>query len=187
MTRSLDTAIINELATLSIKTVFLFEGQWESGFLRLTTAVKDIVYNGNTFIAQGHLLAFDGLEETIKFETNTATVTLGGLVDAVKALALEEQFTNNPAKIYIAFLDENDNIIHEPYLAFEGLMDGMEMVDDFDSKTATISVPITSHFARFEQTNGRKTNPTEHRAKYPNDSFFDSVPKLSEQIYRINW
>ncbi len=186
MPKIIDQNISNKLKSLNTSAINLVEGFWDTGIVRLTNFSRNLIWNNNEYISAGHLLSIGEIEETNKFEAVQSEISLSGLDKNIKALVLTEQFVYNPLKIYFALLDETtDQIIHEPILIFYGLMDGMSMCDDFEEATSTINIALTSHLGRFEDIKGRKTNPSEQRNLYPNDSIFDSVPKLTEKI--INW
>ena len=127
--RGLSSAIIAELETKQNRLILLVDGEFESGHLYLTNSPKSVIWEGNEYIALGHLLSVTGFEESLAMQTTDGNITLGGLNDSIKAIALEEEFSGNRVKVYFAFLDEDDNIIDEPFLPQEGLLNGMQMVD----------------------------------------------------------
>lgn len=181
MTRGLDPAIQAHLDSRRIKPIYLVNADFQDGIIYLTNYCRDIEFGGQTYIAGGSLLSFDGIQESLELEAAQASITLSGIGQGVQALVLEQNFVNNPLQVYTAFLDSNDQIIDEPFLTFEGKMDGMTFTDDFENGTSTVSIPLTSQWARFDDINGRKSNPREQKTLFPGDTFFDLVPKLVEK------
>jgi hypothetical protein len=182
MPRTLDSSIQTEITQLVITPAYLFEAKFQNGTVYMTNASRDIVFNGNTFLAAGNALDFEGFEESLKFQTTTATVKLSGITDTIKALVLNQKYIGNELKIYLCFFDRTGAVISEPFIIFKGNMDSMEFTDDPDSGLAEIKIPVASLWARFEDKAGRLTNASQQRKLYPNDSIFDQVASLSDKV-----
>ena len=58
----------------------------------------------------------------------------------------------------------------------------MTFTDDSAAGTSTIVLPISSIFARFNDKNSMKTNPSSHKKLFANDTIFDQVPSLTDKV-----
>lgn len=185
MTRNLSAVIKAELATRINKFVRLIDATFEDGQIYLNTFVRPIVWGGKTWQSGSGLLGVQTVSESLGLEAPQVEIVLNGLNQSGQALVLQQEFTGNPVDIYLVFLDKEDNIIGDPYLDFQGLMNGMTLTDSFDSQSMTLSIPLTFEFSRFEDVRGRRTNASEQKKYLPYDTGMDSVAKLSE--LQIDW
>lgn len=182
--RQLDNNLIQALQEKKIKPVTLIQTSWLNGEIYLTNYIHNITHNNIEYTAMGNLLAIDDIEESLKLQAINGSISLSGLPSSIQAL-VQEEFTHGNIQIYLALIDNSNNIISEPILLQQGFMDDLQSIDDWQNGSMNINVNYTTDFARFDDTNGRKSNPSEHKNNYPGDLFFDSVPKLSDQV--LEW
>lgn len=182
MPRGLDPTLLTYLQNRKIRTAFLIEADFESGWVRLTTHSRDIVFQGNTYFQAG-TLSIDGISQNLKLQNTESNVSLSGIPSTYKALVLNENYVGNDFNIYQAFFDfTTDEPVIDPILISTGVINGMQFTDDAESGTATINLPISTIWARFEEVKGLLTNPSSHKKLYPNDKIFDMVPSLAEKV-----
>lgn len=183
--KSLDSAILAELAKINYKTVYLCRSSWGSGELYITNHTHEITHNNNLYVPLGGLFGVSDIKETLQLSVNSGSVSIVGLPQSIRALTIYEEFIGRTIEIYIAFINELDAVIDEPILVQKGIMNDLTCSDEFESGTVSVSVNYTSHMQRYDDVNGRRSNPSEHKNKYPNDTFFDSVPSLAEKV--LEW
>lgn len=182
--RQLDNSLIQELQAKKIKPITLIETSWLNGEVYFTNYIHNVIYQNKEYTAMGHLLSIDDIEESLKLQAINGSISLSGLPSSIQAL-VQEEFTHGNLKIYLALINNDNQIIAEPILLQQGFMDEISSIDDWQNGTMNINVNYTTDFARFDDVNGRKSNPSEHKNNYPGDLFFDSVPKLSDQV--LEW
>lgn len=170
MDRDFSAAAIVEAEKRWNRPGHLLEIQLDSGTLYLTDYFRDVEYGGNTYVAVGTLLDFDGIEESARPQINQVTVSLSGCdpAQANYGVVLSEDFFGRTMVIYKLFGRTGGlaPLIEGPI--FSGEMDEPYIAEDPDSGKATIAVNASS-FSDFQQLRGRHTNNEEQQLHFPGD------------------
>lgn len=183
--RGLDPALKTYLAGRKIRTAILIEADISGNLIRLTTAARDIEWNGKTFF-RGKTLVVEGVNQTLTLENQEATVSLSGIPLDYKSIVFNEDYVGRQMIIYQAFFDfETDALVIDPIQIHKGPITGMQFNDDIKSGTSTITLPVSNVFSRFNDKNSMMTNPSSHRRLFPGDAIFDQVPSLVEKVVEI--
>jgi len=111
MDRSASSGFLAELAKNRNQPFHLIEIQFDSATTYATDAARDIVYNGQTYLALSHFLEFSAVEETSELKVSQCTVSLSGVDQTMIAVVLDEPCIDRRLLIYKGFLAES-----EPYL-----------------------------------------------------------------------
>jgi len=203
MPRTLSDAIKNAAAGSFQRTAHLFRAVFTNSqngqdeVFYLTDNFRDVEYDGHTFSAVGHLLGFEGVEESSDFQISTARVTLSAvdlaLVSAVlqyryidRALEIWRVFFTLPGNIadvwddsmtwddYAVLAGSSEVLIDSPVKIFSGRMAEPAISEDPVAGNATVSLTASSLFADFDRRPGRHTNHTEQQAYFLGDRFFEA-------------
>mgnify|MGYP003141692447 CR=1 FL=1 len=142
-----------------------------------TTITTPTRGTSTTYQAVGGLLGFSSVLETTQIKVNTIQVSLSagdntssGLVAAV----LTTPIVNKRVAIYRSFdTDTDPSNMNKTFLLFDGNIKGYNISEA--SNTATVSVSVATHWANFEQKNGRITNSTTQS----NTTRYNSTQKFS--------
>lgn len=184
--RDASSLVLAEINASRSRPFHLFEGVWPSGTVYLTDAAQDITWNGNTYLAGlGQFLHFDAVEETVEMEANGVQLGLSGVSREMIALLETQDFINRPLRIYKGFFDTSQQVISNPILLFDGLMDSAEFSENPEDGTAEIGIPALSHWVDFERTSGRMTNDNQQKQLFENDRGLEFVASLATQ--QIVW
>lgn len=181
MDRNVSPAFITELLKSTNAPCHMVEMYFDDGTVRLTNAWRNIVWGGNTFTANGHLLSFSGLTETADLQIPNVTLVASGIDQAWVAIALTKPYLDRRMVIYKALLDYTQAVITNPVIIFDGRMDGMTIVDE-PGNTTTCAITATSQWADFERKPGRHTNPAEQQIWFPGDRFFEYCSQINKEI-----
>jgi hypothetical protein len=128
-----------------------------TGTLYLNTGGVDIVYNSNTYTAQGDFLGFSKLSEDFDVKVGKFTIYLSGLGTNYISKFVSAGTEGSRVKIYKAFLNLSTlAIIDNPVLLFDGSIYNIAITET--AKSCQINIDCSSLFADFERTNGRKSN-----------------------------
>lgn len=184
--RGATAAVLDQISADSSAPIHLVEVHLDSATIYLTDGYRSVGWNGNTYLAQGHLLEFDGLDETLDFQLNELTGKLTGADQGQTwpALALAEEWVERRIVIYRAFTRDDGEVIPDPVPLFDGALDEVGIEDDPDSGDCTVTVRATNHFGDFGRRPGRRTNDTEQQAFFPGDPFYQFT---SEQNRTLHW
>ena len=139
----------------------------------ITNAAFDITVDTNvgtmglglgtqTFLALGPFLQFSSVEETADFQISNVTVSLGGLRGQDISLFLDNQYIDQPIKIFRAWYDNNGAIIGDPVMIFDGRID-KPVVSDSQSEGTIVACQASSQWVDYNRRAGRHTNPSEQR------------------------
>ena len=146
-----------------------------------------------TFTAVGGLLGFAPIQETTKLAVNSITISLSGVdnsTDGLISKLMTAPIMNKRVVIYRSFGVPTLDPFSKTYMIFDGNVKSWS-VDESESDSQ-ISVNVATHWANFEQKNGRITN-TETQTKivrYNSTNTFSSDRGLeyaSAAIGDIQW
>ena len=185
MTRSLTTAVKNQLATNDIRPVHLITIGFSTPVnitdcsFSLTSSVSgsSVTYDASDFI-----LGISSINEQTDISKSTLTLSLSGAEQTFISIVLNENVINDNVDIYRGFLDTNNSLITDPFLIYKGKIDGYTINES--DKQSIINLSIVSHWADFEKKNGRKTNNTSQQRFFSTDVGMDFS---SETVLDIKW
>lgn len=189
--RNATTDVLNEIAKPRLKMFHLFKGAFDSGTLFLTDSVRNIVFQGNTYIGLGYFISFDTIEEEADLQTTGVNVTLSGVPSEMVSLVINQDLVDKTLTIHRGFLDDSGNVIPDPLLIFDGQTDGgtfNEAIDSDDGEPdgkAVITLTAVNHWVDFDKINGRRTNHKEQLNLFPDDQIFSGVADLVDKV--ITW
>lgn len=183
MSRGIDSSTQTELDKVSFNIVSLLEFQGIGGTnTYITDAPADITYNSNTYLSTRGMMGVSDIQEEEDIKIENVDITLSGVdVENVK-LFLDYDYIDRRVLIHRTVLDASYALVGAPILVFDGRLDQPRLVEDFKSRTATLSISATSHWADFESVNGRHTNTTEQQVLHPGDTFFDKATETQKDV-----
>ena len=179
MDRGASAGYITAISQASNAPCFLFEAYFDAGTDYLTDAPRKISWGGNTYFSTGRVLSFSGLTETADLQIPSVTLNFSSVERSYVAIALTQPFLDRRLVIYKAFMDTVNAVVSSPVLIFDGRMDTMNIVDDPQGGTSTVSITATNQWGDFERQPGRHTNSQEQQVFFPGDKFFDYVSQLN--------
>ena len=124
-----------------------------------------------TFTALGPFLQFGNVDESADFQINQVTITLGGIRDGDLALFLDNQYLDQPVKIFRVWYTGDGDMIDDPVMIFDGRIDKPVISDD-PQNGITIGCSASSQWVDYERRAGRHTNPSEQIFFFPGDTGF---------------
>ena len=185
MTRSLTTAIKNELATNDIRPVHLIT----IGFgtpVNITDCSFDLTSSVSgssvTYTSSDHLIGISDFSEQTDVSKSSITLTLSGADQTFISVVLNENIINDSVTIHRGLLADDNTILDDPFLLYKGSIENYEIQEKETS--STLSLSIVSHWADFNKKNGRKTNNTSQQRFFANDKGMDFS---SQTVQDIKW
>jgi hypothetical protein len=180
--RGASPAVQAEAAKSASQPVHLFELYLDGAHTFATDAYRTLVWNGNTYVADGHFLSFDQVEETADLKVSQTRVTLSGVDQSVIADVLLHEYVDRRLVIRKAFLGADENVLVDPVPILDARCDAPEIAEDPDSGMCTVSISVSSHWVDFERKPGRHTNHQEQQIWFPGDLGFEYVSELNKEI-----
>jgi len=184
MDRGASAGYLTELAKSAKQMCHLVQVIFDDEAFYLTDAYKNITYDGDEYIAEGHLLEFSDIDELTELQVSEVTLSLSGVDQQFVSAFLSHRYIDRTVKIYKALLDSSDALISDPILIFDGRMDKPRIRDNPDDGKSIVAVSATNHWVDFERKGGRRTNHEEQQLHFPGDMGFEFA---SEIITDIKW
>ena len=181
MTRTLTTAVKNELETDSLQPISLVYINVGSGF-RFTDHYKDVTFDSNTYSASSLFTRLSSVTESSEIEVSNITLSFSGADQTIISLFLSNNYMEKEAEVYKGFLDSNEQVIADPFLLFKGRIESFSIDETLQS--SDVKVVATSHWADFDKVKGRKTNTNSQQLYFAGDVGFDYA---SQTVQDIKW
>mgnify|MGYP000016846897 CR=1 FL=1 len=181
MPRTINASTISALQSDEIRICHLVQIDFDE-ILRLTDNFHPLQFNGVTFLAAGHLIRIDDVQETEELRVGTLKIRLSSVDQAYLSIFLNMNYLNRRVRIWNAFLNPSGGIIGDPVATFDGEVTGYAVTEDSDS--STISLACASHWADFERKAGRLTNNNSQQYFFPNDTGFRFA---ADSVKDIKW
>lgn len=150
-------------------------------------AAGPITVSGMTFDAFGSFLQISTIQQDIKSTSADLSVSLSGLDPENISLMLSSDIKGSMIEVWRGFLNSDNQIITSPstqfFKRYQGLVNSVSISEDFNSqareRTATCIMNCSSYRQVLEnRIAGIRTNSTNWRSIYPNDSSMDRVAKI---------
>ena len=185
MTRSLTTAVKNELATNDIRPVHLITIGFGTPVnitdcsFPLTSSVSgsSVTYSSSDFI-----LGISNHTEETDITKSSVSLNLSGADQTFISTVLSENVVNDSVDIYRGFLNDSNALISDPFLLYRGKIDSFDIAET--DKDSQVNLSIVSNWADFEKKNGRKTNNTSQQRFFSADVGMDFA---SQTVQDIKW
>ena len=185
MTRSLTTAIKNELATNDIRPVHLIT----IGFgtpVNITDCSFDLTSSVSgssvTYSASDFIMGVSNHTEETDITKSSVSISLSGADQTFISVVLNENVINDSVTIFRGLLADDNTLIADPFLLYKGNIESFEIQEG--EKDSTVALSIVSHWADFEKKNGRKTNNTSQQRFFNTDVGMDFS---SQTVQDIKW
>ena len=183
MSRDIDALVIPELTKENYRPLILFNADFPSGFVYAHSGVGDILFNANTYKGVGQLGKVSVIEETNELKPTVIKVELSGVDPALISVALNDNIQGRSAEMYLAFLDDQHQVIGTPVGPWSGRMDIMS--GELGNKTATIQLEVESRLADWERPRMRRYTDADQQQQYPGDKGLEFVNEMQEK--EIQW
>lgn len=179
--RTLTAAVITELAKSTLHPILLLQLHFDSadgGTLFLWNGVGTFTWSGDDYLGAGQLGTITPLVETASTRATGAKVTLTGIPSGNLFIALDTNYPERLADLYIGFVDQGLTLVNSPFLIFSGRMDVMEITEA--GETATISLTIEHRLIDLERPKVRNYTEEDQKKEFPGDKGFEFVAPLND-------
>jgi len=166
--------------------------------LYFTDNFTDITYDSatapdsgtNTYSAVGDFLTFGSTTETTQIRVNAINLSLSGVDTTLVDDLINYNIVNKRVVIYRSYFDGDTFDSNRTFTLFDGLIRNWNFNEA--ENNSTVSVSVATHWANFEQKQGRITNTTSQRAtkKYNSTVLFSGdkgFQYASAMIGDIHW
>ncbi|MFQ5791262.1 MAG: hypothetical protein ACE5JI_12395, partial [Acidobacteriota bacterium] len=105
MTRTLTTATKKQSKFPSVAPVLFVELALDSGFVRVNSSDRDLVFSSSTFLGIGRLGRISSMQETSDLKPTGVQMSLSGIPWSHVSMVLNEPYQGRTVKIWLGFLD----------------------------------------------------------------------------------
>lgn len=178
MSRTITGAAAAAFASANVPMLVLIALYFDSGTVYLTNAPYTVTWQGNDFLGVGRFLGLESLGESGGIEAVGVGMTLSGVPSDMLAIALAENYQGNTAKVWIAPLDDNFQILADPVGPFIYRMDTMPIKL---GTTATIKLNCESRLVDLNRPRVRRYNDADQREEFPTDGGMKFVEQMVDK------
>lgn len=152
-----------------------------SSVYRFWSGYGDLTLFGNTFTGTGELGKITTKPENTRLVAETKTFQLSGVDLALVNESDLEGCFGRPVTEYIGFLDQNGQLVADPEINWEGLMDKPRRVDGLEP---IIEINAEHRLALIDQADGWRYTHEHHQQFFPGDNGCREVPSVeTAEIY----
>jgi len=178
MTRTIDSGNITASQDEVIRPVMLVRLDFSGGIVAINESAVNFDYDGDTYLGVGLLGGVSPIEEGSEAKPYAISLTLSGIPTETISIALGQQYQGRDAKIYMALIDEDHQIIGVPTMLFNGRIDTMDIEV---GELANITVTVQSRMVDWDRPRVRRYNNEDQIVRYPNDKGMEYVPQMVER------
>jgi hypothetical protein len=179
MSRAIDPLVAQELTKDSVKMCHLLEIHLATSTY-LTDAGQDVLHDSRNYLASSHFLNVKAVQESSDVKVGSTKLILSGVDQTFISAFLSGGYVSRQVRILRAFLNDQNAIIGEPVLVYDGRINGYDVKDT--PNTSTIEVDLASHWADFEKKSGRVTNSNSQSMYFAGDKGFDFAANVIKDI-----
>lgn len=177
--RDLTSGVQTAIDADQVSPILLFEAEFVSGYIRVWSGYGDLTWNSQVWTGVGILGAISNIEETSEVKASGITVSLSGIPSQYISIVLSDVRQGKVGKVYLGFMDSSNEVIVDPYLAFEGRLDIPAIQEDGDNSIITIS--YESRLIDLERSRETRYTHEEQTRLYPGDLGFEYVASMQEK------
>ena len=184
MDRGSTAAFQAEIVKGQNQPVHLLSIGFDSGTVYINDAYKSITFDGNEYLGVGKFLGFSDIEETADLAVASLNIALSGIDQTYLSYYLTEDYIDREVRIYLAFLDTNQDLVINPVLIFDGRINSPTLNENPDTGESTLTVNVSNAWVDFERRSGRHTNHEEQQIYFSGDKGFEFA---SEVVTDMKW
>jgi len=173
MSRTLTTAMKNASQAENFVYGVAAELDFSSGFVRCNTSPYTITIGGNTYAGVGNLGSVSVVEEEATLAAKGVSLQLSGIDPTLLSVALNDNYRNRAAKLWLCLFDSDHQLIADPYPIGTWRMDLMVVER---GETATITLTAESPLADWDRPRLRLYTDQDQQSRFPGDKFFEFMP-----------
>lgn len=178
MARDLTSDFITEIEAKVLRAELLVKMDFDADPLYAWTGIGSISWDGDTYAGVGDLASFARMEESSVIRATGTVLILSGVKTSLISIALNSNYQGRKAEIYFAVLDTSNAIVADPYRIFSGRMDVMEIENN--GEEATISVSVENELIDLFKARVRNYTPEDQKTLYPSDKGLDFIVGIQD-------
>lgn len=184
MARDLTSGFTDEITADTLRPAYLMKADFKSGSVYAWTGFRSIDYESNTYTGLGDFISITSYQETQEVAANGVQFILTGIKSSLLSLALDPtEYHWRNITLWFAVLNENYQIINDPYELFQGYMDVLEI--NSDGETGSIVMNAENNLIDLKESRERRYTPEDQKRYFPDDLGLDYIP--ANQDIEVTW
>lgn len=175
--RDIPAAVISALESAVFRPVVFVEILFQTP-LRFTSFYSSLVVGGETYVGLGNLGSIDGVSENTDLDPQQLSVSIAGVSQASLAGALTEPYINRDARVMIGLMDDQGELLSDPFNYFVGKVDEMKVVH---AKEGRITIILRDRLADWNRPRIERYTNAAQQALYPGDKGFEFVSQVADK------
>lgn len=156
--------------------------EFESGTLAFNSSLNEISFDGFVYEGAGSLGSVSSTSESGDLDPNEYKISLSGVQDFIIQTAATEKYMNKYAVVHAAVLDEQYEIIGEPFIWFEGLTDSVNVEY---GKFNKVTINVKDRLADWSRARVERYSNEEQKREHPDDNGFEYVTEVASK--EVTW
>ena len=183
MVREVHSSTLTELSQATIRPILLLKMDL-SPVAAFWNGVGNFLWNGDVYSGAGGLAKITTVKEQSLLQATGTKFELTGIPVKNLNIALQAQYQNKIARLWVALVDDSLNIIGDATLLFLGRMDVMDIRED--GKTASIGVTVESRLRDLERPRVRYYTNIDQKERYSGDDGLSFVTAINDGS-KLEW
>jgi len=171
MSRTATAATLTESTSEAPRAVLFAELDYPSGFVRVNSSDRAIVFSSNTYKGVGELGAVSSIGEASELQASGLELSLTGIDTANIAHAFENA-QGRAGKVWLGFLDTNYALVADPALMFSGRIDSVSVEL---GQVGTVRVALENRIVAWERPKVRRYTNEDQQQRFTGDLFLEFV------------
>lgn len=146
MPRTLSSNFETAVESQVVRPVILCALETTGSTIRLTSHMRDITYDSNSYLGNSYLRPFTNIREATDLSANGCDIVLGGYDSTALAAVLSTLTQSKTGTLWIGLLDTSYALIDAPIVVFKGLYDYGEIKDN--GRESEIALHYASRLSR---------------------------------------
>ena len=184
MSRGFPTAVATALSAGHVVLVTFAKLEFPSGTIYVHNSIGTYNWGGQNWLGTGDFGEISQIEEGADVSPYKITLTLSGLDATISGAALNEDYYMHPATVYLGALNADDELIADPTVVWEGVMDQMNISIGAGGGDA-IQLIAESELARFDKASNKKYTHSQQQNEHSGDLLFEFMADIQDA--KIRW
>ena len=184
MSRGFPTAVADALSAGHVVLVTFAKLEFPSGTIYVHNSIGTYTWGGQDWLGTGDFGEISQIEEGADVSPYKITLTLSGLDATVSGAALNEDYYMHPVTLYLGALDADDELIADPTIVWEGVMDQMDLTIG-QNNGDSIQLTAESELARFDKSSNKKYTHSQQQNDHSGDLLFEFMADIEDA--KIRW
>lgn len=178
MPRNLHADVLTALNGGHLKWITLVDIVFDTVSLYLCNRLTSITYNANTYSGFGTIGTIGNISENINLDPEKCSITISGIDQTTLGTLVNNDHLGRSIIIRYALLDDNNAIIGEPIVHFDGKMNELELTY---GETSSVDIEAADQLADWDRIYPGRLTDEDQQILYPGDRSLSWLPRLAKK------